>query len=152
MAEDVLIRIRGSQLPAAEPDEAVEVVTGGKYYYKEGTHYICYEEVQEDSEVTRSLIKADENCVEVTRRGFANTHMIFQKEKKNETRYETPFGSLNLGIAATDIDLQDHERGLDLRVSYVLDINSQYLADCEISVQIISRSPSSEAQCGCAHP
>lgn len=137
MAQDVLVKVRGSRHTPGEAEETVELVTGGKYDCRDGRHYICYEEVQEGADgVVRSLIKADESCVEVTRRGLTNTHMVFQKERKNEAFYETPFGSLTLGVAATDISLQDRGEGLDLRVAYAMDMNTMFLGDYVINIQI----------------
>lgn len=138
MTREVLVSIKGTQLFDPETGEGeVEVVTGGSYFYKEGTHYICYEEVAEGMDgVTRNLIKVDGGRVEVTKRGLTNAHMVFQKEKKNVTCYETPFGNLMVGIAATDIDIKDSESGLDVRVSYALDINEQYLADYVTDIQV----------------
>lgn len=140
IAQDVLVSIRGMQmLPDASGDE-VEVVTSGSYLRRDGKHFIRYEEVVEGMDGTiQNLVKLDEQGMEVTKRGLTNTHMIFQKDKKNITYYQTPFGNLQVGIAATSIDVKDNEKKIDVTVNYALDINYEHLADCTISMRVEPR-------------
>lgn len=44
MTRDVLVRISGLQLIDGEHDD-VEVITSGDYFWKNGKHYILYDEV-----------------------------------------------------------------------------------------------------------
>ena len=54
-----------------------------------------YEEVMEgQKESTRNMIKVRDNYMELTKKGAVNVHMIFEKNKKNITYYNTPYGSL----------------------------------------------------------
>ena len=100
MTEEVLVSIKGMQVLAMDDGDEVEVVTSGKYLHKNGKHYISYEEVMEGMEGTiQNLIKLDADGMEVTKRGLTNVHMVFEKDKKNVTCYETPFGNLMVGIA-----------------------------------------------------
>lgn len=55
MTKDVLITICGIQKRDGETDEPIETVTPGEYYFRNGKHYILYEEVQEGiAEVTNA--------------------------------------------------------------------------------------------------
>lgn len=139
MTEEVLVSIRGMQIMDDQDAGVEEVVTQGKYFFKNGKHYIKYEEVCEGMEGTvQNLIKLDQNSMEVTKRGLANVHMVFEKDKKNLTYYDTPFGNLLVGIAATNIDVKNSEKNIDVTVQYALDINYEYLADCTINMNIKS--------------
>lgn len=141
MTKDVLVSIKGMQVLSAQDEDEVEVVTSGNYLQKDGKHYIRYEEVIEGMEGTiQNLIKLDENSMEVTRKGITNTHMIFEKNKKNETYYNTPFGNLLIGISATNIDVKDCTEQIDVTVQYALDINYEHMADCTINMNIQSKS------------
>jgi len=136
MTEEVLVSIRGMQM-MTDMDDEVEVITQGKYLCKDGKHYIRYEEVCEGMDGTiQNLIKVDKNGMEVTKRGLTNVHMVFEKDKKNVTYYDTPFGNLLVGIAATNIDVKDSEKDIDVTVQYALDINYEHLADCTINMNI----------------
>lgn len=140
MTKDVLVSIKGLQIIASENEDEVEVVTSGNYLHKNGKHYIRYEEVVEGMDGTiQNLIKLDGDSMEVTRKGLTNTHMIFEKNKKNETYYNTPFGSLLVGISATNIDVKDCLEQINVTVQYALDINYEHMADCTINMNIRSK-------------
>ncbi len=140
MTKDVLVSIKGLQIIASENEDEVEVVTSGNYLQKNGKHYIRYEEVVEGMDGTiQNLIKLDRDSMEVTRKGLTNTHMIFEKNKKNETYYNTPFGSLLVGISATNIDVKDCLEQINVTVQYALDINYEHMADCTINMNIRSK-------------
>ena len=139
MTEEVLVSIKGMQVLAMDDGDEVEVVTSGKYLHKNGKHYISYEEVMEGMEGTiQNLIKLDADGMEVTKRGLTNVHMVFEKDKKNVTCYETPFGNLMVGIAATNIDVKNDEKNIAVTVNYALDINYEHL-DCTINMSVQSK-------------
>ena len=101
MTKEVLVKISGLQFAGEEDSDAVEIITSGNYYKKNGKHYIIYDEVSEGSEeVTKNVIKIWDSAMEVTRKGPASVHMMFEKDKKNVSYYYTPFGSLLVGIDA----------------------------------------------------
>ena len=62
-----------------------------------------------------------------------------QQGKKNMTFYSTPFGTLQMGIAATGLELQEEEDNIHLKVDYALDMNEEHVADCYLTVQAQSR-------------
>ncbi len=140
MTEEVLVSIKGMQQITQEQEDEVEVVMQGSYLEKDGKHYIRYEEAVEGMEGTiQNLIKVDENSMEVTKRGLTNAHMVFEKDKKNMACYETPFGNLLVGIAATNVDIRRSEKNIDVTVKYALDINYEHMADYTINMNIRSK-------------
>ena len=64
--------------------------------------------------------------------------MVFEQGKKNMTFYSTPFGTLQMGIAATGLELQEEEDNIHLKVDYALDMNEEHVADCYLTVQATS--------------
>ena len=74
--------------------------------------------------------------MEVKKKGVTNVQMIFEENKKNLTYYATPFGSLQMGIAATKIAVKEEETGLDLAIDYALEINAEHAADCQIQINV----------------
>lgn len=141
MTKDILVSIRGLQTLADNQEDEVEVIIPGKYCKRGDMHYIQYEEVTEGMDgVTNNLIKFRENCMEVTKKGLTNTHMVFEEEKKNMTYYETPFGNLLLGIAATNVTMKESEEEIGVKVDYALEINYEHLADCTIDVRVRAKN------------
>ena len=88
---------------------------------------------------TKNIIKLQEDCVDITKKGITNVHMVFEKNKKNVTCYETPFGSLMLGINAKDIKITEEENDISVDVRYALELNYEHLADCTIKMEIQSK-------------
>ena len=68
--------------------------------------------------------------------GVSNAHMVFEKDKINMTQYETPYGELMLGVHTKDMKVIVTENLIEVRVNYALDINSEPVADCNISMNI----------------
>ena len=118
MTKDILVSIRGLQISSGqEENEPVEVITAGDYYKKNNKHYV----------------------MDITKRGVTNVHMVFEKNKKNITCYETPFGNMMLGINASDIQITEEEDAISVDVKYALELNYEHLADCSIRMAIQSR-------------
>ena len=116
MKKDVLVTVRGMQsIESVDGSEEVEMVAKGNYYFRNGHHFICYEEMSEGfDKPTKSMIKIADNVVEVDKKGVMNTHLVFEPEKKNVTFYATPFGQMEMGIAATKIAVQEEEENLSV--------------------------------------
>ena len=50
MKKDVLIHVRGLQMMDPEEEqEPIEIVVPGQYYYRNGSHYLRYEEMMDDT-------------------------------------------------------------------------------------------------------
>lgn len=142
MTKDVLLSISGLQFAAQDEEDAtpVEVITAGDYYKKNGKHYILYDEVTEGYEGnTRNIIKLTEDSLDITKKGVSNVHMIFEKNKKNVSYYNTPFGSLLIGIDAKSVDIAETDDNIDVKVKYNLEVNYEHLADCSIVMNIKSK-------------
>ena len=77
--------------------------------------------------------------VEIRKQGQVNVHMVFEQGKKNKTFYNTPYGTLQMGIAATGLELKESEDDIQMKVDYALDMNEEHVADCYLTVQAQSK-------------
>lgn len=141
MNKDVLIHVRGLQMMETDDaQEPIEIVVPGQYYFRNGSHYLRYEEMLDDTaETTVNYIKMSPNGVEVRKQGQVNVHMVFEEGKKNKTFYNTPYGTLQMGISATGLELKESEDGIQMKVDYALDMNEEHVADCYLTVQAQSK-------------
>ena len=140
MTKDVLVKISGLQFAGEEDNDSIEVITFGTYYKKNNKHYVLYDEVMEGTaEVTKNVIKIGADSMEVTRKGPASVHMVFEKDKKNVSYYHTPFGNLLIGINAKSIQLDESDLDINVRVNYGLEINYEHVAECHITVDVKSK-------------
>ena len=135
MTKDILLSIRGLQITEDTQQDTVEVITPGEYYFRNGKHYFLYEEVEEGKqEITKNIIKVTDGYMEVTKKGVVNVHMVFEKNKKNVTYYNTPFGSLLIGIDAYRVDVTQTPEEISTYVEYALEVNNEHLANCRITM------------------
>lgn len=141
MNKDVLIHVRGLQMMETDDaQEPIEIVVPGQYYFRNGSHYLRYEEMLDDTaETTVNYIKMSPNGVEVRKQGQVNVHMVFEEGKKNKTFYNTPYGTLQMGISAAGLELKESEDGIQMKVDYALDMNEEHVADCYLTVQAQSK-------------
>ncbi len=144
MNENVLVRIKGIQFlldHAGEPEEPIEILTAGKYEFREGKHVVEYEEVFEGTpdEATKNIVYIDKNTVEVHKTGQTNVDMYFETGKNNISYYSTPYGMIEMGIAATDVRVEEMADLLNIRAEYALSMNSQHIADCTLDMKIESK-------------
>ena len=117
-------------------EEPVEIIVPGEYYFRNGSHYLRYEEIVEDSrKPTINYIKMSPKGMEVRKKGVVNVHMVFEQGKKNMTYYSTPYGTIEMGIAATNLFLEEKDGGLNMQVDYALDMNQEHVADCCLAIQ-----------------
>lgn len=146
MTKDVLVSISGmhmdviSGLTDAE-SEAIEVVTPASYYCRNGKHYVIYDEVMEGTTGTiKNKIKiSGTDSVEIMKTGVSNAHMIFEKNKKNLTYYQTPYGQMLVGVNTRNMEVNVTDDNIGVCVDYELDINHEPLADCKIKMEIYSK-------------
>lgn len=145
MTKDVLVSISGLQMAVndmeSNDDEPIEILIAATYFFKDGTHYIFFEEVEEGiSQVTKTQIRiTGKQSLEVIKKGVSNTHMIFEKNQNHRCYYKTPYGQLNLGIYTNKIQVDETEETIDVEAEYVLDINYEPLADCSICIHVKTR-------------
>ncbi len=143
MDKNVLIHIKGLQMmDPADEQEPIELVVPGQYYFKNGSHYLRYEELMDETsaEPTVNYIKISSKAVEVRKKGLVNVHMVFERGKKNMTYYSTPYGTVEMGIAATGVMIEESENGIDMKVDYALEMNEEYVADCYLTVSAQSKA------------
>lgn len=128
MTRDVLVSITGARFSEHDKED-VEMIIGGDYFWKNGKHYVLYEEVMEESgEVVKNTVKITPNSMDILKKGSINTHMVFQKGQKNVSCYLTPVGELTVGIETRDIEITETEDFLKVDVEYALEINYDHIA------------------------
>lgn len=137
MTKEVLLTIKGLQMSPEDGEDTVEMIAPGEYYYRNDKHFVLYDEVMEgQDEVTKNIVKFEDDYMEITKKGPCSVHMIFEKNKKNVTYYYTPYGSLLIGIDAHKVQIEEKEDMILARVEYSLEINCEHIANCDISIKV----------------
>ena len=136
MIKDVIIYINGLQYAESEQGtEDVQVVAPGEYYFKNGSHYLMYDEVGDTPEETyKNIIKFKPEYLEVTKSGPYNTKLVFETNKKTLSQYETPMGIMFIGFSTKSIEHTEDSDSIELKAKYAMDINNNFIADCSVCV------------------
>ena len=95
--------------------------------------------MEDSRKPTINYIKMSPKGMEVRKKGVVNVHMVFEQGKKNKTFYNTPYGTLQMGIAATGLELKESKDDIQMKVDYALDMNEEHVADCYLTVQAQSK-------------
>lgn len=137
MNKDVIILIKGMHFQNTEDGGNIETIWRGQYYKKKGTHYIVYEEpIEGTNDVCKNMIKFDSSMVNLSKKGPLSTVMLFKTGEKNLTNYNTPFGSIVIGIDTHHIRLTETDASITIDVNYSLDVNYEHLAKSDIHIDI----------------
>lgn len=115
-----------------------ELVTSGKFIRDDESFLISYK----DSDATG--FKGSETEISVTgnsiasiiRRGSANSDLVIEPGKKHHCHYATPYGEMVIGIYTHKLENNLNDNGGNLYMKYTIDINTSYMSDNEIIMNI----------------
>ncbi len=136
MKKNVVITVRGMQ-PEMDAGEPIEVISAGTYMRKDNTHYLTYEEADDNGKITKNRIKITPDSVELAKQGAVATRMYFSTEEKQYACYMTPFGELTLGMTTKQLDVSDAEQLVNVRLLYALEVNGDHLSDCHLDIEVV---------------
>ncbi len=120
---DALITINSFQSLGGN-DDSMELITRGKYGVDaEGVHF-SYDESELTGlkgTVTAFLVKPEE--VVMSRAGTVTAQMVFHKGQKHHFAYETPYGTLMMGLDTYKLEQTLDENGGEIEIEYDLDLD-----------------------------
>ena len=137
MTKDVLISISGLQYEIDE-NETVEVVTPGKYYFKNNKHYILYDEYLDESsnEITKNKMIICGDQISIIKTGSDSVQMQFEPNKECISYYNTPMGQLEIAFATSKVNTSFTPDCIDITINYGLSINRSHISNCNITMQV----------------
>lgn len=139
MTKEVIVSVTGIQFEINK-DEPVEMITVGNFYNKNGKDFVLYNSVEDENEITKNIMKFSDKKLEITKKGGSNVHMVFEEGNSNETYYETPVGSILIGITTDTVNVERQEDYINILIKYALEVNYSHVSDCDISIKIKSKS------------
>ena len=137
MGENVLIKIKTTQIDHKGEKEDIELFTQGKFYKKNNALYYMYEETElSGMKGTTTTLKIVEQTVSLKRYGKNNSELIFEKGRRFKSIYKTGNGDINMEILTKDVDIKINEanNNVDIHINY--DINIAGLFDGKNIVNI----------------
>ena len=136
MSKQYMIKTTGVRIENGDK-EKFEVVARGNYTYEKAKQVITYVEHGGELDGCRTEITiSGNNCVETLREGRYTMQLIAEKSKRHNCCYDTPYGSMVLGVFCKDVSSRLDENGGELEFSYTLDINSALLSENIVKISI----------------
>ncbi len=136
--KNVMISIKGMQEVYSIDDSTdVELLTEGEFYKADGKYYAVYEESDVTGmEGTTTTVEVDRDKVSIIREGTITNQMIFIKDKKTTSYYDTQFGALTIGVLSDKINVDIDDNGGVIDVGYSLEINDETVGKNKFHISI----------------
>ena len=115
-----------------------ELATECTFCCEEGKYIVVYKESSATGfEGSDTTLTFDGNgFASIVRKGTYNSSLLLEIGKKHFCHYDTPYGSITMGINAIEIKNELTEKGGKAYVRYSIDINSCYISENEIFFEI----------------
>lgn len=115
-----------------------ELVTSGNFNFENGKYTVSYLDSEatgfEGSETKVTVMNNE--IATITRRGTSISDLTIEPGKKHHCYYATPYGEMAVGIFTHKIENNLSENGGKLYMKYTIDINTSYVSDNEIILNV----------------
>lgn len=133
---DVWISIIGVQTLDGESD-TVELDTAGKLEAAEEGFRLSYEESPVTGlEGAVTTLHVAPGQVLLERSGALNSLLVLEPGKRHQSLYETPYGSLTMGVYTEFLEMDLDESGGALAFAYTMDMNGAAAGRHEVRVAV----------------
>ena len=137
MKNDVMIKFVTVQTTDDNESDTLEINSRGTYKKTDNGYIIEYDEIDEEMQGTKTTIEVESpECVTITRSGSYNSRFIIEKGKRHSCHYETPAGSLVMGVFASKVLVGLDDNGGKIRLKYTIDFNSSMVAENTVTLTV----------------
>ena len=141
--KDIMLKITGktvSVLPKPddkEKDNTIEFVTSGKYASRGGITRISYDETElsgMEGVKTQITISGEKLKMQRISPNAQDTIMEFEKGKRYEGLYATPYGNIGMEILTNDIEFKGDDK---IKIDYSLSLKGLIESRNELDIEVI---------------
>jgi uncharacterized beta-barrel protein YwiB (DUF1934 family) len=142
MEDKYILSIKGFQTYDDDTDDSdITLTTEANFKKQDGVYFINYEESEITGlDGTKTSIEVGDNYVSLSRSGNINSQMLFMKDRKTSSYYNTPYGNMMIDIFTNNLDIDVTNDGGEIKVGYLLDINSSQSSKNNFEIQIRRKS------------
>lgn len=136
MKKNVSISLVSTQFDG-DRSEKIEMMTEGELMLHKDGYDLSYQDSEASGLVgSTTMLKVREKRVELQRTGGIHSDLILELGKKHHCHYGTEFGDFMVGVMAKNIKSNITEDGGSLDFCYVIDINSSFIGNFEININV----------------
>ncbi len=136
----VLLSVIGeNRTPDSDETETVRIVTVGTLSRLGDGWRLTYTESDPDGSSSQQVdITVRGGRIQMERTGDCSTTMVFEKGKRFDGSYRTPWGDLSMGIYTTQVSFSpERDKGL-LKLVYQVDIQGRFTAMHDLTLSFAS--------------
>ncbi|MCR5176614.1 MAG: DUF1934 domain-containing protein [Anaerovibrio sp.] len=117
--------------------EKVAHLAEGKYYLRNGKHYIKYDDSSMDTDyIIGTTIKIDGSKFRILRNGPIDTDMNFEAGKTTYAVYRTPYSSMKLEIYTRQLDISMDYASGNVELYYDMRVDGTFVGEYELRIEI----------------
>ena len=136
----VLINLLATARYDQMPDFPIQFMTRGMLSMAgDGGAVIEYTEAMEDDSgetmTARVMLEMNRNRVTMTREGDVSNTMVFIPRQRSEGIYQTPYGEMNMGVYARNVDCRIGPDSGSVHLKYQLDFQGAYASTNELHLE-----------------
>lgn len=134
----VHLRVINRQTIAGEEPQELELVTEARYVYKNGNHYLIYDEsALSGVDASRTSLKINTEKVSIRRYGNHESLLEFEEGRRFVTQYPTPAGAFRIELTTQSLTacIEEGPKG-KVDVKYTMMMQSLIESHNEIVIEI----------------
>ena len=136
--KEIILFVKGEQSYDGVEPEVTELITEGTMTIDDGGEIVL--EYQESEitgmEGTNTKFIVNQDVVELTRTGMVESRMLFERGKRNSSLYETPWGTMMVDVATTQLAHRLNERGGIMEIGFTIAVNHQVTGENRFKVRV----------------
>ena len=138
MKKNVLISIKGLQrFDGVEDMDTVELVTPGVLTSVAGGYNLSYRETEITGlEGTVTSFQVFPEQVSLVRMGAVCLQMVFEQGRRHFSVYETPYGSMSVGVRTQRMSNSLGESGGKIDIEYAIEIDHPLAGNNEFHIDV----------------
>lgn len=135
--KDYVITIKGIQTYEDDDSTDIEMMAEGDFVFEDGKYFIDYDETEATGmEGTSTTIEIDKDYVSLTRAGAVETTLLFIRDRQTTSYYDTPYGTMMMGINTEDVNTQLTSDGGKVAVKYSMSMNNLFSGSNTFEIQV----------------
>lgn len=141
MKEEIKLHITTKQFfEKGVPSETFSYKAEGRYFFRNPSHYLLYEEKLEGyKNPFQTRVKFKNGVLELQRKGDAEILMTFEEGKSYVTEYTTPFGKMLLEITTGKLQVIQKEDLIQIKIDYSMKNEDTKISDNIMELRITER-------------
>lgn len=137
MNDNYIISVIGTQTVDGEKN-TIELTTAASYMEKNGRKLIKYREYDPDNGENYAVniikIESKEKIILVKNNHGNIGQLILESGKRHQCLYDTPVGSMSIGIFTDTVSLDIDENGGKIEIDYTIDFNADFQSDNHMKI------------------